>query len=256
MSSNKLTPDETLKTTGINKKYFNNCLITAEKLVDIKQYDLASMYLDQLAKFNWSNTTGYYTNWKFEKLLNRIGASLPENDVVEKKNTDGQLRILYVASDMPDTGRHTRLLMNWIKRDPGNIHNVVFTRQDKNQLPEIIIKEFGLDRSLFHMLNSNFNFLQKAAELKAKSNTYDMIITHCHPDDIIPVIAFSCKNTPPVAIMNVSDNQFWAAASICDLLIQFREPYINLDKERRNIQNQYLLHLPLTNTTITTKERY
>ncbi len=256
MSSNKFTLDETLKIIGVNKQYFDRCLNTAEKLVTLNKYSLAANYLDKLAKFNWTNTTGYYTNWTFEKLLCRIGGSLAENKGLEKRDNGQKLRILHVASDIPDTGGHTRLLMNWIKRDADNIHNVVITRQDGNQLPEIIIKEFELDKSLFHMLDSKYSFLQKANELREKSYSYDIIITHCHPDDIIPTIAFSCKNVPPVAIMNVADNQFWVGASICDLLIQFRESYINLDRERKSIQNQYLLHLPLTDTSVTSKEKY
>jgi len=248
--------DETLEIIGLNKKYFDKCLNTAEKLVNIKQYDLASKYLDLLAKFSWGNLTGYYTNWKFESLLNRLGDSLPDNEAFQSRNDSSKFRILHVASDMPDTGGHTRLIMNWIRSDQENTHNVIVTRQENNKAPEIIIKEFGLDVSIFHVLKRDSTFLQKAAELRERSYQYDMIIMHLHPEDIIPVIAYSCKNIPPIAVMNVGDHQAWVGASVCDLLVQFRDFLIPIDKERRGILHQYYLPLSITSTEFTSHEKY
>ncbi len=248
--------DETLEIIRLNKLYFDKCLNTAEKLMDIKQYDLAAKYFDLLAKFSWGNLTGYYTSWKFEGLLNKLGKSLPDNESFEKNNDSRGFRILHVASDIPDTGGHTRLIMNWIKNDKENIHNVIVTRQESNKVPEVIIKEFGLDSSIFHLLEPENTFLQKAAELRKRSYKYDMVIMHVHPEDIIPVIAYSCKNIPPVAMMNVGDHQAWVGASVCDLLIQFRDFLIPVDKERRGILNQYYLPLPITSTESTNNEKY
>jgi len=252
----KLSCEETYKAIKANKVYFDNCLNTAEELIATKNYGLAANYLDALAKFNWGNITGYYTNWRFEKQLNTIGANaIKDNKLFEKRKNISKIRILHIASELYNSGGHTRLLMNWINNDPGNLHNVVVTRQVKEGLPFTIIKEFSIDENIFSALKEG-SILDKAIELNTVAKDYDIAILHCHPDDIIPVIAFSSEQMPTLGFMNNNDNQFWAGASICDLLIQFREPFINLDIERRDISNHFVLNIPLTNTSVTTNEQY
>jgi glycosyltransferase involved in cell wall biosynthesis len=231
-----------------NRNYFDKCLKSAEDLVQSKQYELAANYLKSLATFAWGNFTGYYTNWKLEQLLNKIGYSL-KCDIYNRRKIDseGSYNILHVATKLYETGGHTRLVLNWIKNDNHNRHSVIVTNQRKGELPLKIVRKLGLSESIFSVLDQKSSILDRAAELRKVSNDYDCVILHIHPDDVIPVIAYSTEKSPAISFLNHADHTFWIGASVSDVLMQIRESNIRYDNVRRGIERQIFIPIPLPN---------
>lgn len=231
----------------INRKFFNKCLWVAKLLIKNKQYENASNYLQKLATFGWSNTTGYYVSWKLESLLHVLSKQIDYKcNTKKRKKDENGFKILHIATELYEIGGHTQLLFQWITNDKENFNEIVVTRQSIDDLPKNKIKKFGIDLSIFTSL-VNSSILSKALELRKMAENYDFVVFHIHPDDIIPVLAFSTYHLPPVLFMNHADHIFWVGASILDVLLQITEEHIDLDKIRRNIiQKQCYLPIPIT----------
>jgi hypothetical protein len=242
--------DRYKKKISENRDYFELSIATAIKMVDNKLYNDAAVYLNGIARFAWDNCTGYYANWQLEGVLNKIGAQINDLQVGTDNKIQrqtGKLNILHVATELYDTGGHTKLLLNWAKNDTTNNNRIVVTQQEFKDLPVRNITSSGLDLADFTFLDNESNFLEKAKQLRGIAKEYDCIILHIHNYDVIPVIAFSCSNLPPVAFLNHSDHIFWLGTSISDLVLQIREANIKLDEKRRNLSNQFFLPIPVPN---------
>ncbi|MXV52829.1 hypothetical protein GS399_17795 [Pedobacter sp. HMF7647] len=237
-----------------NKIYFDNCLKSAERLIDRGKFSSATHLLKDLATFAYGNCTGYYTNWKLESLLIQIGKNLTneKEDFVFVNDIDKSngLKILHIATTIYETGGHTRLLTNWIKNDPENTHGLVLTSQ-VDPLPSLLHETNHL-LFKFHCLDVESSILSRAESLRVISKSFDLIILHIHPDDIIPVIAYSVDDLPPIAFMNHADHIFSVGMSVSDITLQIRPSCIEVDEERRGSRNQCFIPIPVE---ITSNER-
>jgi len=237
-----------------NKKYLDVSLSIAAKMVKDKEYEAAANYAGTLANFAWQNCTGYYANWQLEGILNDIGQHVEEIGYKAKSgNTGGKLNVLHIATELYNSGGHTKLLLNWVKNDISNNSRILVTRQTIKELPEKNIKSCGLDMSYFISLEEKANILDKATELRKIANGYDCIILHTHPDDVIAVMALSSTNLPPVAFLNHADHIFWIGASVSDLVLQIRAVNIKIDEVRRKLTNQFFLPIPVPDDTVETE---
>jgi len=237
-----------------NKRYFDLLLNAAALLVKRKEYEAAAAYLNDTANFAWDNCTGNYVNWQLEGLLNEIGEGIDDSQKIDtNKVTGSRLNVLHITTELYETGGHTKLLFNWVKNDTANDHTIVTTRQAQEQLPMKNIISSGLDASQFITLGHIPSFIEKAKQLRALVRQYDCVILHIHNYDVVPVIALSGNNLPPVAFLNHADHIFWVGASVSDLVLQIRDANIKLDAARRNLDHQYFLPIPVPGDDIQVK---
>lgn len=231
-----------------NRKYFDSSLKTAKAIYDKGLYEDCALYLRQLATFALYNITGYYVNWKFERLLLNLGQKIPPISPIKKEShTHHRLSILHIATELYDIGGHTKLLINWVKIDKDNLHTVILTRMTENKLSTKVKEEINTNCNPIITLEGTI--LERAFQLKQIAQKYDLIILHIHPNDIIPTIAFSDPLfKTPILFLNHADHIFWIGISIIDCLIQIRESNIILDKERRGANFQMFLPIPVDNT--------
>lgn len=237
-----------------NNKYFDACINTGEALFVEGHLNDCANYLQQLSSFAWGNCTGFYASWRLESILNKIGESLHgQRSECNEKNT--KRKVLHVATGLYETGGHTRLLFNWIMNDINSSHSVVLTRQQECELPNKLINEFGLEKKLFYHLKANTTVCEKSIELRNLSFEYDFVILHIHPDDVIPVIAFSHnERKPTILFVNHADHIFWLGVSVSDFVLQIREPVLSIDVKRRGINKQFLLPIIIENTSLINEE--
>lgn len=220
----------------LNRHYFERSLKYADLLFKNNENEECVKYISHISKYAWSNFTGYYSNWKLEGLLNHIGDELPKLATYERVRNG---KVLHIASELYVTGGHTKLLFNWIKNDTTKQHSVVTTRLNTTQL-ELIANEYSVHCELFEL--NGCNLLEKSFDLKKVAHNFEFIILHTHPDDVIPVLAFSDKKfKTPIIFNNHADHIFWLGNSIIDVLIQIRNVNIELDKKRRQLFNSFYL---------------
>ncbi|MDR3680576.1 MAG: hypothetical protein P4L41_11480 [Flavipsychrobacter sp.] len=236
-----------------NKKYLDISLRLAAKMVEKREYEIAADYISSLANFAWHNCTGYYANWELEQLLNEIGGQLEDAGAAKDENNAGKLNILHVATELYNSGGHTKLLLNWVKNDVANNGKIVVSKQAMRDLPEKNILSSGLNMDCFISLEEQTSLIGKATYLRKLAKGYDCVVLHTHPDDVIPVIAFSSPNLPPIAFLNHADHIFWIGASISDLVLQIRAVNIKIDEVRRKLTNQFFLPIPVPDDTVETK---
>ena len=228
-----------------NRKYFDNCIQTAYCLFDKKEYETTARFIYKMAHYVWGNYSGYYASWRLESILNKIGHTIPDNELLIPSKTRARRKVLHVASELYNVGGHTRLMLNWIQNDKNSDHQILVIRQDVSQLPEEVLAEYQLNTNDILLLGDE-SLIHKAAKLRKLAYDYDFVVLHTHPDEVISVIAFSCKNVPPVLFMNHADHIFWMGVSVLDILIQLREPVIEQDKKRRNISSpQFFQPIPV-----------
>lgn len=239
-----------------NKKYMEKCLSILNNLITNKHYDDAAYYAQKLSTHAWLNFTGYFSLWKFEIMLGRLGNCIPKIGMYERKKNK---KILHICTELYSIGGHTKLLFNWIENSKDYEHSIMLTKQ--NEVDDVISK-FNYSLENFIFLDS-VSILDKAFELKNKAKNFEHVILHIHPDDVIPIIAFSDDHfKTPILFNNHADHIFWLGNSIIDILIQIRESNIEKDKIRRGLENSYYLpilidtnKLSLENTKLFNKEK-
>ena len=248
----------------INRTFFDFALKEANILIKKGKYESAAIFLRYLSFFVWSSPTGYFCSWKLEQLLTIIGQHIiPKEKSVSPliKDTD-KLNILHIATQIFEVGGHTQLLFNWTRLDNKNKHHIILTEQSLAHLPIEKTSKENYDLSLFSSLeDQSNNILEKATLLRKYASQYDLVVLHIHPSDVIPSIAFSTEDLPPVLFLNHADHLYWTGASTIDVLLQIREFNIIEDKKRRGIlQEQFFLPIPIpdneSNVDINKKRLY
>ncbi|UZT96669.1 hypothetical protein ODZ84_15745 [Chryseobacterium fluminis] len=235
-----------------NKKYFESCVKTAEKLFEEGLYEDCINYIEKTASFGWFNFSCYYKCEKLEILLAKIQQKILPDFFQQKKHGKTN-KILHICSVVYTSGGHSKLLYNWIKNDTSKKHTVLSTRLSLEELQEV---------SHFHL--GDFEGLEQIsvqASSKIESvnllnqlplNDYEAIILHIHPDETITNIVLSQKDIiTPVCLVNHADHVFWLGTSIVDILLQIRESNISIDTDRRGIapERQFFLPIPVENSS-------
>lgn len=219
-----------------NRKYIENSIQNIKHLIDIKCYEDAANYAKNLCRYAWLNFTGYYSIWKIEHYLNIVGNKIPK---LESYNTPKNNKVLHICSEIYETGGHTKLVFNWIKNDPEKEHFIAITRPRKNEERVAEIYQFDFDKV---KLLEGKTTCALAYQLKKYANEYQYIVLHIHPDDVIPLLAFSDVDFKiPIIYNNHADHIFWIGNSIIDILVQIRNSVGKLDVIRRNIKDYFLL---------------
>lgn len=234
---------QAIKNTGY---LFNQELKDAERFLAKRDTESALLIATRLARFAYLNFTGYYASYRLENLLQKIGAASIQTNTNVLTAHKGR-RILHIASELYELGGHTPLLLKWIQRDISSEHHIFLTRQKKDQLPQKIFASHQVSPSVVTWANNGQGIVDTARALLAKAVEYDFIVLHIHPDDVVPILAFSGSKPVPVYFLNHADHCFWLGTSIIDGLIQLREPPVEQDKIHRGLTNipQFVLPIPV-----------
>lgn len=230
-----------------NKKFTDKAVANAQLLFNSGLYDECCYYISKVANFCWLSFSGYYTAYRLEKILQNISVKTLNPSIQKKSTTEGKK--LHIFSELYDVGGHTRLMLNWIKKDQKSRHSILSTRQGAEKV-ETILKSLNFQENIEEKFYLEGSFIEKSKKLLdiVLRENYDQIILHIHPDDIIPVLALSHPSaSTPVLFLNHAEHTFWLGASVLDLLIQIKKENIETDSERRSIEkeSQFLLPIPV-----------
>lgn len=211
-------------------------------------YETAAAYAQLAAHYASCNHTGLFSDPQIENLLLTIGHELPNssnNREDRLTTTNPPKSILHVLTQAASTGGHTRLVKRWIDQDPDRAHSIALTRQGRRSLPKAIEAAVASARGMIYTLDASpGGLLTRAKALREIAKSFDQIVLHTHPYDVVPIIAFADK-CAHVILMNHADHVFWLGISVSDVVAHFREGSLSLSLERRGIQPERCSLLPL-----------
>lgn len=127
------------------------------------------------------------------------------------------------------------------------MHSVVLTRQGALPVPSLLQEAVRARGGQIHVLNQGpGNVLTRAQRLRTIAAAADVSVMHVFADDIVPMMAFQDKqHTPPALFIDQSDHAFWLGGSTSDLVVALRESGARLARERRAIQPERSVLLPI-----------
>ena len=78
------------------------------------------------------------------------------------------------------------------------------------------------------------SLLYRAARLRALASTSDLVVSHCHPFDVVPALAFADRRgLPPVVYIDNTDHVFWVGVRAYDRVVHLRRSGQDLALHRR-----------------------
>lgn len=240
-----------------NKEKFELLTKYSEKKYGQSKFKDSIFYAHAAASFAWSNHPGSFYSQRLENVLSSIGTNKIEKLSLPyiKIPTNSKINILHVASYLHDTGGHTRALLRWIENTSDFCNNLVVLTLDQIMEPFVKSEFLRLGVKVLLLTRNGKNILNLASSLRAISNKWpDYIILHTHPDDVIPQLAYSYFEGPPVLLFNHADHVFWIGSSISDLVLSIRMNGISLSQERRNTSKNSILPLPLKSRNFTQRK--
>ncbi len=202
-------------------------------------FETAAAYAQVAAHYAQFHPTGWFASTELEQLLAEI------SQVVSVRTTESQVAVptsvqtvLHVMTEVHSLGGHTRLVWRWILADPSRRHSVVLTRQDDAEVPQALTAAAETTGgSLLYLDRERGGLLARAQRLRKLASRFDHVVLHSHPWDVVPVIAFACKErfAVPVTLLNKDDHVFWIGISAADQVAQMRESGKRLCRNRRGI---------------------
>lgn len=158
---------------------------------------------------------GVYTSVRMERLLARIGTTLPP---FGPRPAEPTRRVLHVVTETYPTGGHTRMVWRWIDRDRANAHSLVSTTHEA-EVPDGLAAAVRASGGHVYSMPGRFSHLERAQALREVAQDVDLIVVHSHAMDPLPVVAYAeAANRPPIVVFNHADHIFWLGASIADVL--------------------------------------
>lgn len=212
-----------------------------------KSVQLRLERLESLSKFLFMHFSFYLADFEIEEEIKKIAKEefsnfqFPVSINSEKKN------ILHLATEVYDTGGHTRVIRNWIEEDKINNSFFLLTNQ-KRKLKTTILSEIDfLLTKKTKIISKSKIFLEKAQDIFdfIIDNKIDIVILHTHPFDILPLLSLSFKNAPKTILFNHSDHSFCLGAKDVDLTLELREEGKVLSLKYRGTQNSEVVNLPV-----------
>lgn len=201
------------------------------------KYENSAAYVQTAGHYAWYHPTGLFTCAELETILQQIGTALvPVSHASPRAVPVSPRTVLHVLTEAYGLGGHTRFVWRWIRADAKRSHSVVLTRQQDSELPAAL-KEAAehTGGGVYFLDRRPGGLLARARALRRLATHADHVILHTHPNDVVPLIAFSQKQRPPVTLLNANDHVFWLGVSIVDQVAQLRESGRKLAKQRRGI---------------------
>lgn len=195
---------------------------------------------------------GIFCSPELEALLVEIAGKLENGGVRAPQGTPkaprcGKPRMLHVMTNAYSTGGHTRLVQRLAVNSSGSHDHFLVTTAQRGELPERMKGVFCADSCDWLDLSTpGSDLLSRSLRLRQISReAADVVFVHCHPFDIVPVLAFGVPGGPPVVILNHSDHTFWVGASVADAVADLRLVGQELTLGRRQVPLSRILPIPL-----------
>ncbi|HLG10841.1 MAG TPA: oligosaccharide flippase family protein [Dehalococcoidia bacterium] len=237
---------------GENFARFNALADEAEAYLKKGNLDRAAAQAHLAAMFACWHHSGLFVSLKLEGTLRRIARAsrrqpLPAarpGVLAERRATPK--RVLHVVTHVGPVGGHSRMVWRWITQDGARAHSVAITRQGSQPIPERLAAAVRRSGGRFHVLNQRSgNLLAWSARLQTLAASFDLVVLHTDGDDVIPTLAFSNQDRPPVVFIDHADHIFWLGRSACDLVAHLRDFGSSLGAKRRLIPADRSLVFPI-----------
>ncbi|MFJ7825275.1 hypothetical protein [Psychrobacillus sp. NPDC096623] len=226
---------------------YNFFLDKAKYYFNINDLSTSIKYCEIAARYATEVHSGFFYDAVLENLLKQISSNLfnPRNEIGKsRKDCDN---ILHIATQVADTGGHTRLLLNWIDNDKSSNrkNDILLTNMPNNHFPDELLNSYSNTFNITKIV-TNDNDVHRIKTIREIALRYDFIVLHIHPEDVQTVIALSGLNKP-IIFMNHADHRFWVGRSISNLVLEFRDEGAKTSNLRRDIlpKNQYIIPIIL-----------
>lgn len=199
-------------------------------------------FANHYAKYCSQNRVGFFQDLKFEKELGNISLEYKINTFEIKNNYTE--RTLHIATKVYSSGGHTRVINNWINFEEKN-QDLLIINSEGSQIESWLEKTLKKNAGKIILLQQK-NILEKAKELFNIAQSYERIILHIHPNDIIPILAFSnSKIIERIYFYNHADHIFWLGVTINKCVLDLTSEGKELSLKKRGIINSEVLSIPL-----------
>lgn len=219
-----------------NKNILLKRISNIEKNIDSCKLDYVEKTIRQILKTG----SGIYSSKVIEQYFINIATKLKikNKSDIYIKNT-----VLMVMSEAYEYGGHTRVVERWVEADKSRKYSLVFTRMNKKNIPDRLIK--AIYRSGGKVFYLSGDYKNKAITLSSISSRFEWIILHVHMDDYLPILAYGTTEfRRPIYLYNHADHLFWLGVSIADCVIELRTFGMLLSKNKRGCTSQFKLGIP------------
>ncbi|HQI50055.1 MAG TPA: glycosyltransferase family 4 protein [bacterium] len=188
----------------------------------------------QLANFAAGRHPGCFADGRIENRLLPLADAvdraerIPIDSVVPGR--PGRPRVLHVASQVFQSGGHTRVLAKWIDKDPASHHLVVLTEQPV-PVPEILLAACARQGGQIFNLPRKSSQMSRARAVRELAGEVDRVVLHHHCGDAVVVLALAITLRSPVAYFCHSPFFFGLGPTVADLTLN-TIPYFRRLTER------------------------
>ena len=217
-----------------------------------REPEAALRMVERIAGFAAEFHPGCFADGALENVAFRIGKELSvlpseiSGSTLPTPGPGGSRRVLHVTPRVFGVGGHTRMITHWIRNDPDSRHSVALLHQGPAVVPETVasaVRDSGGDLVVFP---ETFSLLDRAVWLRAIARAgAELVVLHHFASDVVPTVAFAVADTPPVAVLNHADHQFWLGSSVTDLVINLRSVGAAHTAARRYLARNTVIPIPL-----------
>lgn len=180
-----------------------------------------------------------------ENEIAAIGSVIAEQPT--QPHRSGEIRrVLHVLTEAYTIGGHTKLCRLWVEFDQSREHHAVVVNQ-RLPLPENLrqtVESFG--RGTLTVFEPRQSPVAKARNLRRLCESFDLVVLHMHPDDVVTAAALNSSGGPPVVFVNHADHVFWVGRRLADVVAEIRESGADVSRACRGIKSQHILPIPLS----------
>lgn len=188
----------------------------------------------QLANFAAGRHPGRFADGRIENRLLPLAGAVDRAEQIPLERIlpgrPGQPRVLHVASQVFQSGGHTRVLAKWIGSDKASHHLVALTEQP-GPVPDILLAACSSQGGQIFNLPREFSQMSRARALRALAGEVDRVVLHHHCGDTVVVLALAAPLRSPVAYFCHSPFFFGLGPSVADLTLN-AIPYFRRLTER------------------------
>ena len=197
------------------------------------------------AQAAWALHPGRFASPRLEAVLFAAGRRLATGDDGSPRAPGAAAgRVLHVMTEAYASGGHTNIVRHWTRTDAARRHAVVAT--DHGGELEPVFGPPAPNCELLPSLRRETPLTERALELRALAADAELIVLHVHPYDAMALMAFPPGlPRPPIVFSNHADHCFWLGRGLADVLVDHRPAGTAIAVERRGIEPERCLPLPL-----------
>ncbi|MDQ2838628.1 MAG: hypothetical protein M3Y42_07280 [Actinomycetota bacterium] len=201
------------------------------------RFEAAAGWAQIAAGYAWLNHTGLFAATELEELLAELATHVISGPARPTDRSGPPRQVLHVLTQAYGVGGHTQMLARWIAQDDKRRHRVVLTRQGTTPLPVKLSDRLRSPDELSSLDDAPGGLLRRAARLRERARSADLVLLHIHPYDVVPSLAFGVSDgLPPVITVNHSDHAFWVGTRVTSVLLNLRDSGRDLAVHRRGIE--------------------